>query len=438
MARSRRITIPRQRIRVRGLGTSDRAGLVTTIQGDSLGTSVPSPEHSTFEWDDYAITANGSAQAVPTIVIRDQYGAVMSGVTLTMTATNVVISAANTALVATPDAIEDDGVGASNVVLDVRDTDDEPVPDVLAADAPVVSNETATITPDFAQTDRDGHLTHTVTSTDPATHTLSATVDGVSITDTATLTVGEGEGEAPPAGEDPDYAMDSSASGTVRAAASGVTWNTSDADTSVVEVPAGRTGYGIQFLFPGTGAYYNAEQRFTLPVGVTRLIGEYYLHVPTGYVKSSSNDKFFRFWGDGYGDTNKVGASTWRNTGYANNASIRIDRTTTSGIGPSAPSGGGATSPSAAYGVVLNDWVRVRFDYRMESATNANDQRSRIWFDDVLAIDWDDQHQIYDTAVPYWANGYLFGAHNLGFPVETKLVIHEVKFWWTNVPAWAA
>lgn len=186
MARSRRIRIPHQRIRVRGLGTSDRANLVTTIQGDSLGTSVPSPETSTAALSAQSVTANGATTLTDAIVVRDQYGVVMAGVTVTRTLANIVIDPAASTIEVSPGTIVDDGADAAIVTVRLVDTETgAPVPGVLAAEAAPTSNETAMITPLGVMTNSNGVIAYSVTSTDPATHTLTSPL----VTDTASLVV---------------------------------------------------------------------------------------------------------------------------------------------------------------------------------------------------------------------------------------------------------
>ncbi len=398
----------------------------------SADTTSPSASQSSLTPDAFSVIGNGTDDVALAVEALDENGLPVSGVATVITAEVVRASVATSAVIAAGQVAANT---ALTITVKIRDANSNPIPDVAAADIGLTSTGTGNTIGAFSgRTNEIGEITCTFQSSVEESKTLTGTIEGSNITATATVVVGSGG--APPGGTDPDYEMSSTA-GDVRDTVAGVSWDTSDSDTSEQVVPAGRTGSGIRIRYAGTGAYYNAEQRFSLPANVTTFYAEYYLHAPTGYVKGSSNDKLFRLWGDTYGATNKVGFSTWYNTSYANNASVRVDRTTTSGIGPSAPSEGGATSPTATYGITLNGWVRVRMAYQMESATDANDQRIRIWFGDTLAIDWSDQNQIYDTARPYWNAGYLFGASNAGFPVQTDFYVHEVKFWWTNTPSWA-
>ncbi len=407
------------------------------------GANIPSQLHSTLIPSAFSIPGDGVTEVDLDIYAADQANNPLPNRSTVIIPEIIRPAVANCSVIA---AATMDPNAPYVVTIIIRDEDGFPIPDVDASEVVLAATGTGnTVGQPTGRTNQIGELYGSFESSVEEIKTLSATLKNyanapIAIPNTAEVTVGDPE--PPPSGSDPDFDMDDSSALTVRATSAGVSWDTSDPDVTVQAAPAGRTGFAMRFRngpdAPGEDS--NAEQRFTLPVDVDEFWIEYYLHAPSNYVHrndSPSNNKGMRLWGDDYGATNKVGFSTWYNSGYANNSSVRIDRTTDTGVGPSSPSGfPGQTSPTAAYGIVLNDWVRVRIYYKMESATNANDQLTKIWFDDVLALEWQNQHQVYDTVRPYWNQGYLMGAANSGYLAITDFYINGVKMWWTNDPEW--
>jgi hypothetical protein len=102
----------------------------------------------------------------------------------------VTLNAGTSTVSVAPTIIDNDGVMSSDVTVRVLNTDGEPMQGLAAARVVIASTGTGnTITQPTGVTDINGDITGSIVSTNAASKTLSATVLGAAVTDTATLTV---------------------------------------------------------------------------------------------------------------------------------------------------------------------------------------------------------------------------------------------------------
>lgn len=145
---------------------------------------------STFVSDDYDILANSTATATFTITAKNGAGSPLSGKTATIARESIAVSAGNSLVsVSTPSVEINTPV---TVTVTVRDGSNRPVPNIAASDIAVSSTGTGnTIGAVSGPTNQSGQTTCTFESEDAEVKTISATVLGTLITDTATLTVND-------------------------------------------------------------------------------------------------------------------------------------------------------------------------------------------------------------------------------------------------------
>lgn len=400
---------------------------------DTDEASVPSPENSSFALSHFERTANGSTLATANIDVYNAAGEPLSAKTVVLSTALVEWSDVTWRVTLDKTVVASDGVEVVTGTISAMRTvegRDWPVVGIPASYLVVtVEGGAASITQPASATDAAGEAEFSFTTTEAAaTLTAVVTVRTVyEVTSQPTVTTDGTAGEE-------DSFTETFADG-VYHDADGVT----NGDAEQVTLTGGQMRMRWEATAAGVGD--RSEKRWAFGRNVTEIWIEYKETLPANYahraagVGGATNNKEIRLWGDSYSATNKVGASTWRNTGYASGSSVRWDRTTTSGIGPSAPSGGGATSPTWEFALAPAVQSTVRFHFRMESATNANDQLSEMWIDGVLMDSWDDQHQIYDTARPYWNAMYVKGYANSGFDEQTDILIDDLTFHFTD-PGW--
>lgn len=97
------------------------------------------------------------------------------------------VSASLSTVVALPTSIADDGVDASTITVTALNAEGLPLSGFTVT--PSSTGSSNTFTPTSAVTDSNGEATFSFTSTAQATKTISAVAGGVSITDTASVTV---------------------------------------------------------------------------------------------------------------------------------------------------------------------------------------------------------------------------------------------------------
>lgn len=394
--------------------------LVTTVDAEYSGL-VPSA---------FSLLGNGSTTVNLVVHAADQYDNDLSGKATTI-AQEIVYPVPALCYISASAIVEADT--ALPVTIGILDADGNGIPDILNTAVLLASTGTGnTITQPSLKTNEVGETNAIFESSVEEVKTLSATIDGVAIPTTFEVTVGTPP--SPPAPGDPFYEADAAF-----ADADGFAW-TALKNSEVVTFD----GFGcLRCTYSKTGGDGpNAEPRFNMGRNLTEVWIDMEVWFPVGYTHKTtnpSNDKFIRIWGTDYGDDNKVGASTWYNSGFSPLfTSMRIDRTCTSGVGPSAPLAGGPTSPTVEFDATLGAWTRVRLHYLMCTSTVANDALAEVWIGETKVISWDTQNALYDSAVPYWLNGYLFGAANTVFPTDTHFYIKEGLAFYESDPGWDA
>jgi hypothetical protein len=103
----------------------------------------------------------------------------------------IYISAGTSTVAVSPAVIANDGVESATITVRVLDDRGEPVAGFAAANIVLASTGTGnTITQPTGATNQDGVITGSIVSTVSAIKTISATVAGLAVTDTASLNVG--------------------------------------------------------------------------------------------------------------------------------------------------------------------------------------------------------------------------------------------------------
>jgi hypothetical protein len=148
------------------------------------------PATSTFSFDDYDITANSSSTATASVTALNEAGDPLANKTVTLAIETIAVSAANSLVTCTPSEIDDDGVDSVTISVQVKDASGRGIPDIPASDIVLASTGTGnTITQPTGSTNQLGIISGSMVSTVPEAKTLSATVRGTAITDTASVTV---------------------------------------------------------------------------------------------------------------------------------------------------------------------------------------------------------------------------------------------------------
>jgi hypothetical protein len=354
---------------------------------------------------------------------------------VTFAVSRKLVSAGNSDVTIAPSTIPDNGTSASVVTVVVKDTDGTVAVGIPAASVVVsASGAGNTVTQPVSATDVAGTTDGSVVSTTAASKTISAAVMGLTLTDQPTLVV---------EGETGDPFFEDAFTGPARTDAGGFVWQNG---ASLTPTPVNSEGSDcLRFRF-GPDADLedtNVEQRFELGRNVTELWIHYRMFYPSNYVhrnqsSGGTNNKFLRIWGDDYAANNKYGFSTWYSATSPTGSSIRGDRRTDSGMGPSAGGGSNTVSPTVDFPVTLDDWTDVKIHLLLNTSYVANDGVQQVWFDDVLTFDWDDLNAFYTAATAYWNAGYLLGSSSSGFASETDILIDDVKFYDTLPAGWPA
>lgn len=363
----------------------------------------------------------------------------------------VTLSTAQSVISTDTNAIPADGTTACVVNVTIKNTDQtdgEPNGmEGLAASNVVLSvtpSTGVTITQPTGNANRGGTVSGSFVSTNAATVSVGATVLGAAVTGNATVIVGGGDPPPTPPG-DPFFEDDFA--GGVRNNANGFTWNATGARVSVQLAPDASGDYALRFRFgpDADGADSTAEQRFNMGRNLSEVWIEYYLWVPANYVHraqaSSTNNKFFRLWGDSYTAANKIGASMFRDTAYSSDSEILGERNANFAPGTMAAQ----QSPSIEFGGadMLDTWTRVRLHCRYTDELTENGLIN-IEFHNAggtrtLTFENSTLDQYYLASAPYWNNGYFFGWANSGYTDETDFYIrggtNGVKFYDTD-PSW--
>jgi hypothetical protein len=352
-------------------------------------------------------------------------------------------------------AIAADGAEVCTVSVTVKNTDQtggEPnAMQSLAASNVVLAvtpSTGVTITQPTGVANSGGAVTGSFVSTNATTVSVTATVLGVAVTSgSPSVVVGGGPPPEPDPG-DPFYTQGTTEA-TARANADGFTWSTGNARTSVAEVPAGRSGWGLQFRYgpDADGADSSAEQRFNMGRDLAAVWIEYSLYVPANFAHrsqaSSTNNKFLMIWNTTYGS----GSGTWqagyeytRSTATASN--VRIMSSLESGTNSlfvtdrASFADNGKAFIGTGRPLVPGSWHTIRLQFQRSSASEASDGVMRVWIDGTLfAESFGKFRNNADAGTTVLKQGYFMGWSNSGFTEETLFFIHGAKFYDTD-PGW--
>lgn len=147
------------------------------------------PAESSFSFDDYDITANGIATATASGVARNAAGAPLAGKTIVDATETITESAANSLVSAAPAEALNNGTASVVLTVQVKDASGRGIPDIPASDITFASTGTGNaLTQASASTDQAGNASGSMVSTVAEAKTITATVRGTLITDTATVT----------------------------------------------------------------------------------------------------------------------------------------------------------------------------------------------------------------------------------------------------------
>ena len=150
--------------------------------------AAPSYARSTFTAASATGTADGSTTNAHTLTLYDTNGVLMAGRAVTFTTELTAVSAANSTLV--DDAAEiATTTGTLNLILVVKDAAGDPLPNIQAARIVYSSTGTGNTFGTPSVTDKNGQSLCTFSSTVAEAKTISVTVDGVLVTQTAGVTV---------------------------------------------------------------------------------------------------------------------------------------------------------------------------------------------------------------------------------------------------------
>ena len=232
----------------------------------------------------------------------------------------------------------------------------------------------------------------------------------------------------------------------------------SDLDSSVWQPNSGYPGdafarstdnprsgaWSARFTFHGSldpNADASVELRFDLPDNLSEIWTEWYMWYPDGseaidggaatgapYAHrqvSPHNNKFFRIWGDDYGDCAKMGASTWSVDGTADQWGGEHWYWDGESNWPM----GQGFLPTAGFidATRVGRWLRIRQHYKL--GTGANDRAVEMWLDDTQLISATNVVNNPSSCNGYWNEGYILGWSNSGFDATTHIWIDDVRFY---------
>ncbi len=406
-----------------------------TLRGGGTSAVAPSVSESTVTVDPNPFATADAAEV--TIALADSEAALIPNLAFTVAPRIAQVSRALSFVSVEEPFHPADGATPNAVTVELFTTElngGDRVPAVGFPAARIVvklNGSTTGVTQPTGVSTAAGVLTASVVTSVTGENVVTAEVDDSALDDTATF---EGDGEAPPGPSPgvPDFRDEFT--GPARNPADGFSYPTAASVTPVTV-----EGEDCLRFRGGPDADLEdsrPEQPFVWPQNVTEVWIRHRIKYPLNYIHrnqttGATNNKFIRVYGDDYGATNKVGASTWYNASDTRGA-FRWDRTTTSGLGPSAPSGGGETSPTVIFPIVRGQWHDVELHYKMESGPGENDQLSELRIDGELISSWQNQNQVYDSVRPYWNRGYLQGHQNAGHAEETDILIDDLEFWFTD------
>lgn len=122
----------------------------------NLLAAVPDAAQSTFTFDPYALTADGTTLATAAGAVNDSAGNPLSGVVVTTTATACTVDGTASTLVSSLTAVANTDVAFTVTLIDNESGD--PIPDIAAADISVNGDTGATISSFTGSTDSNGQI----------------------------------------------------------------------------------------------------------------------------------------------------------------------------------------------------------------------------------------------------------------------------------------
>lgn len=138
----------------------------------------------------FAPDADGVTTDALTLTVEDAGGNPLAGRAVTFTVQRVFVDAAESLAEALPSTIDDDGVATSTITVYAETSAGTALPGIPAANVVLASTGTGnTLVQPSTPTTLIGSTTGTLASTVAEAKTVSATVLGIAVTDTATVTV---------------------------------------------------------------------------------------------------------------------------------------------------------------------------------------------------------------------------------------------------------
>jgi uncharacterized protein YjdB len=355
--------------------------------------------------------------------------AVSAGQTL-LTATSDGISG-SAALVVTAPSVASVEVSLPSASLAISSTFTATAIVKSASNAPITGKTVswASSSPSIATIDASTGL---VTAVAVGQTNITATSDGISGSAPLTVTA-----TTPPVTM---LFQDSFESGNLSFSQNGISWISNafvDVSSSIA-----RTGSSAARFRQGLSVNWS-ELRFGGLPNLTEAFIQFYLYYPSGnespsvgprvVVTGTSNDKFFRLWGNQNSDYavnpgNKVGASIWGD-GSGSDGKLGIEYEF-SPINPPQFGMGEGLNPIPRV-TFLNDtrrgkWVQIRIRAKVATAAN-NDGAIQIWADGVLILTHTSLHTWpYGTGPNTYTHGYLLGFANNPYTAGQFTYIDDV------------
>ena len=316
----------------------------------------------------------------------------------------VYVDAADCTVSASPASIANDGVATSTITVRCLDDRGEPMQGLAAAQVAVTSTGTGnTIVAFDSATNRLGDIRFTMTSTVSATKTISATVCGRAVTDTATVTVGSADAFVPnlPTGVGLVNVFDSTfantaAEGDYNSEGFAYYWD-GEYITGVTGAPHASTAFETRYAGNDAGNGVGGAKLQTPETSSwTKMCFALAMWVPSNYVIHSNTEKFF------YPLTLQGGVVSAFPINWAPGWQP--------GSGPSASTFGFGYAPSPGAGfefqtgtarVTKGQWATVEFFMQMNTP-NTSDGVLKIWVDGAVAENKTDMRYFNGAAQAVW------------------------------------
>jgi hypothetical protein len=339
----------------------------------------------------------------------------------------VYVSAANCTVSVSPATIESDGVDATTVTIRVLDDRGEPMQGLAAANIVVACTGSGnTITQPTGTVDRNGYITASIVSTGAAVKTVSATVKGLAVTQTASLTV---TGAAAILSDDFSTYADRAA--LLNAGVGGNPW-TSMLQTDVptpgdfiyldAAPPTGSTGgKAMRYFFEGVGLgcfQGGGGARWTIPAPdrTRSLWTEVRVYYGAGFTTQNTGCagapeyKFLFHFADG-GNRSEVmmGSSSWGSAGTR--AGVQ------GGSQFDVPSG----QPGEQLPYFIGAWRVLRWMTTLPSTPGGSDAAVKLWVDGTLVIN--------QSGITVAGSNTLHASVSLGSTMN-EFPASDQELWW--------